>query len=165
MTTSKKVQSVVENLVKNGAKVLADKFTVLNVNLKEEDNHTRMTLTLDNEFEQMVKQDDGTRKLQMSNILFTSTYSVAGLMKQDPALALAAGHCLEHTNAFKAVLAGAKLTLLQEKVKEGTDYVNPFSNSDTTTHIDHDTVITHIIGIEGVSPAILAQITNYILFG
>lgn len=161
-----KHSEIIENMIKKGATKLADTFQVLNVNIKEEDTYTRLTLTLDKEFDAMVKQDDGTRKLQKSNVLFTSTYSVAGLMKTNPKLSLAAGHCLEHINAFKAVLAGAKLQLLQEKVKEGTDYVSPFaSDQSNKKHYDHDTIITHIIGIDNVNEVILAQITNYILFG
>lgn len=157
-------QTIIENLVKKGAKKLADNFVVKGVSVNEKDDYTQVVLTLDKPFEQYVRQEDGTYKKEMSNYLFTSTYSLTGVLKNCTS-SFVASHCAKHVNAFEVVLADAKINLLLEEVKEGTDYVNPFaSDQSKKKHFDHDTIITHIINVDGLDKEVINEIKRFKLF-
>ena len=133
------LKSVKEN------KVYKD-LTVRNITIGEKvDDYQRVSITLDKEVEQCVR-DAQTGKVEhrMSNVVFTSTISIIAVLKESGA-AFATNHIQQHLAALSPLLCDSKIDIIQEFVKDGTEYSNPFSSKDTKTTFEGDRYITHIV--------------------
>ena len=122
---------------------------IRNVTLAEKvDEYQRVSITLDKEVEQCVlnKETDKIEK-RMSNVIFTSTISIIAILKESGA-AFATNHIQGHLSALNPLLCDAKIDIIQEFVKDGADYKNPFSSKDNTHRFQGDRYITHIIKLD-----------------
>lgn len=143
----KNYQEVVKSLVKAGNKIEKD-LTVKNVNVKVMENYIRLSLTINREIDGYVTTDvDGVYEEGKTNVIFVSAFSINALLKEDNKTAFAANHLLEHPMAYEPLLSYAKITVVQERIDEGTEYANPFSDAEPQT-IDHNTIVNHIIKLE-----------------
>ena len=141
-------KEVISQLLKNGANQIKN-VVIKNVTVTPFEEYVRLGLTLDTEVDGYRENDNGDFEEAKVNVIFVSAFTIASLLKDQDDAAFAANHLLKHPDAMGMILSRAKINIVQEKVKEGTEYVNPFSSDDTkTTMFDHDTIINHIASIE-----------------
>lgn len=137
---------VIEELKKGKENKVYKDLTVRNITIGEKvDDYQRISITLDREVEQCVR-DAQTGKVEhrMSNVVFTSTISIIAVLKESGA-AFATNHIQQHLAALNPLLCDSKIDIIQEFVKDGTEYSNPFSSKDTKTTFEGDRYITHIV--------------------
>lgn len=148
---TKQMEKKVNALVRNGAKVISN-VTIKNINVTKEVNYVRVSLTLDEDIDGYVlNQETGEYELAKTNIVFTSTYAIASILKDNDETAFAANFIVNNPKALNVVLSRAKIDVLQEHVENGKEYVNPFTNSNNSVTFDHNTIINHIIDIKSIS--------------
>lgn len=119
---------------------------VRNITIGEKvDDYQRVSITLDKEVEQCIRNaETGKVEKRMSNVVFTSTISIIAVLKESNA-AFATNHIQQHLAALNPLLCDSKIDIIQEFVKDGTEYSNPFSSKDTKTTFEGDRYITHIV--------------------
>ena len=135
-------KEVVAMLLKNGGKLVKD-LTVKNVTVTVMENYVRIALTVDKKLDGMIAQEDGTYKEGKTKVIFVSLYSITAQLKDNENAAFAVNDLLRNPN-------GAEVNVIQEAVKAGTDYKNPWSEKEdaNVTHFDHNTIINHVVDIE-----------------
>ena len=140
-------KDVVANLIKNGAKEI-NGITIKNVTVTPMDEYVRLGLTLDKEVRGYRQTDDGNYEEGTTKVIFVSAYSIAALLKDDDDAAFAANHLVKHPDAMAMILSRARINIVQQDVKAGEEYVNPFaSDPDNVTTFDHDVIINHVVNI------------------
>ena len=138
---------IISNLVKKGGIVIKD-LKVKNVNVTVKENYTRVALTLDKEVDGYTSEDGVTFEKGKTNVIFLSLYSISSILKDDEDTAFAASYAVEHINTVKVLLSGANISIIQEQVEEGEDYVNPWSENSEPVKFDHSTIINHLTDIK-----------------
>ena len=138
---------VISNLVKNGGVVLKD-LKVKNVNVTVKENYTRVALTLDKEVDGYTSEDGVTFEKGKTNVIFLSLFSISSILKDNEDTAFAASYAVEHINTVKVLLSGANISIIQESVAEGQEYINPWSDNAEPTVFDHATIINHLTDIK-----------------
>lgn len=141
-------KNVIESLIKAGAKAIKG-LTVKGVNVVPQENYIRVSISVDKPIRGFVAQEDGSYTEGETKIIFVSLFSIVAQLRDDERASFAVNHILKQPEAVQVILAGAKLNILQEDVKEGTEYKNPWSeNADAVaTTMTHDTIINHIVDI------------------
>lgn len=143
-------QNIIKKLIASGVKRI-NSIRVKNINFAEQDNYTRISFTLASAIKGFVR-DEATDEYKegSTNTLFTSLYAIAGAMKEDDKLGWMANALLERPQALNLILNGATIDILQQEVKAGEEYVNPFSTRDNAEAqvYDHDVIINNIIGFK-----------------
>lgn len=148
---TKQMENKVNALVKNGAKVISN-LTIKNVNITKEVNYVRVSLTLDEEIDgYILNQQTGEYELGKTNVIFSSSYAISSILKDNDETAFAANYIVNNPNTLNVVLSRAKIDILQEHVSNGKEYVNPFTNNSNSVTFDHDTIINHIVDIKSIS--------------
>lgn len=139
------MKELIASLVKQGATTA--KAVVFNVNVSVLENYTRVAFTLKDNVKGYVSQEDGTYKLDNTKVIFVSMYSLMALLKQKE-LGFVANQLQNNPAAALVLFAGSKLELIQQEVKQGEEYINPFSENTVATTFDHDTIITNVVNFE-----------------
>lgn len=139
-------KEVITQLLNNGG-VQYKELTVKNVNTTEEENYTRVSITLTTPVKGMVSTDGATYKEGETKVIFVSLYSITSLLKDDERIAFAVNHILKNPTSIEVILSRAKINLIQETVEAGTEYRNPWSENAKASIFDHKTIISHIIDI------------------
>lgn len=129
--------------VKNGGSVV--KVVVKNINVTSFENYIRLGLTLDRPIKGYISNEDGSYKLDTTKVIFISLFSFTALFKQKDDIAFVANHLLANPQAAQVLLSNAKIEVLQQPVKAGESYTNPFSETANEVVFDHDTIINHLI--------------------
>lgn len=140
-------KQVINDLIRNGA-VQVKNLIIKSAKATTFDEYTRISLTLDRKVRAIVTNDNGDTEEVERNVIFTSTYALSAILKDDDNAAFAANHLVEHPKAMAMLLSRAKITILQEEVAAGEEYVNPFSENGEPKVFDTDKVINHVIKIE-----------------
>lgn len=141
-------KEIAEQLVKNGC-TLVKGITVKNVTVTVMETYTRLGLTIDKEIDGYISKDDGaTYEPAKVSTVFVSAYSIGSLMKDKDDTAFAANHLMENPAGLAIILSRAKISVVQQKVKEGESYKNPFSETAEAVTFDHDTIINYVTSIE-----------------
>lgn len=141
-------KEVIAELLKNGGVQVKD-LKVKNVTVTNCENYTRLGITLDKEVKGMVTKDNGvTYEEGETKVIFVSLYSVTSLLKDDDDVAFAVNHLVSHPDSMSVVLSRATISIIQESVKEGEEYRNPWSENAEVTVFTHNTIINHIIDIK-----------------
>lgn len=141
-------KEIIAELLKNGGKSVKD-LKVKNVTVTRCENYVRLGITLDKPVAGMLTKDNGvTYEEGETNVIFVSLYSITSLLKDDDDAAFAANHLVEHPDSMSIVLSRATLNIIQETVKAGVEYKNPWSNNAEATVFDHDTIITHVTDVK-----------------
>ena len=138
---------IIARLVKNGAKEVKN-VTVKNVTVTPMNEYVRLGLTLDKEVDGYKAEDDGTYTPSKVKVIFVSAFTIAALLKEDDNAAFAANHLLKHPDALAMILSRAQINILQQPVKAGEEYKNPFNDNADVTAFDHDVIINHITEIK-----------------
>lgn len=141
-------KKVIEQLLKNGAKQVKD-LTVRGVNIVPQENYIRVSISVNKPIRGFISQEDGSYAEGETKIIFVSLFSIVAQFRDDERASFAVNHILKQPEAVQVILAGAKLNVLQEDVKEGTAYKNPWSENANAvaTTMEHDTIINHIVDI------------------
>lgn len=134
--------------LKNNSNVTEKSSVVKNVTCTEKEEYVRVALTLKTPVEQYaVDQETGEFTITESNIVFTSNYAISAVIKENPSIAFIGNKLNNNNNLIELLLSGAKIKILQEKVKAG-EYKNPFSSSNKYSKLQNDTIINHVVDIE-----------------
>lgn len=146
----KTMKDIIKELMAKGCKRVND-VTVKNVLVEEFDNYVRATLVTREALDAYVSDDNGTTYYKgKSNNLFSSTFAIAGAMKEDEELSWMANSIIEHPNVLNLILNGSKIDVIIEEVQKGVEYINPFTtktNPEPTT-FDNDTIVKYVVGIK-----------------
>lgn len=146
----KTIKDIIKELMAKGCKRVND-VTVKNVVVEEFDNYVRATLVTREALDAYVSDDNGTTYYKgKSNNLFSSTFAIAGTMKEDEELSWMANSIIEHPNVLNLILNGSKIDVIIEEVPKGVEYINPFTtktNPEPTT-FDNDTIVKYVVGIK-----------------
>ena len=145
-------KEVIKTLESNKDNVRVNGLQVLNVNVTPQEGEggewIRVSLTLDDTVHGYTQNPDGTYSDNGSNVIFVSLWSLISTLRTIPGRSFIGNHIQEHTDAIKVILAGAKIDIIQEKVTEGQEYINPWSNNPTPKSISHDNYYNHVINIK-----------------
>lgn len=141
------VIETIAQLIKKGAKEIKN-VTVKNVTVTPMNEYVRLGLTLDKEVDGYKVEDDGTYTPSKVKVIFVSAFTIAALLKEDDNAAFAANHLLKHPDALAMILSRAQINILQQPVKAGEEYKNPFNDNADATAFDHDVIINHITEIK-----------------
>lgn len=140
------INEIIAQLIKEGAKEIKN-VTIKNVTVTPMNEYVRLGLTLDKEVDGYKTDEDGTYTPSKVKVIFVSAFTITALLKEDDNAAFAANHLLKHPDALGMILSRATINVIQQPVKAGEEYKNPFNNADSTT-FDHDTIINHITNIQ-----------------
>ena len=142
-----KNEEIIAQLIKEGAKEVKN-VTVKNVTVTPMNEYVRLGLTLDKEVDGYKAEEDGTYTPSKVKVIFVSAFTIAALLKEDDDAAFAANHLLKHPDALAMIMSRAQINILQQSVKAGEEYKNPFSDNADVTAFDHDVIINHITEIK-----------------
>lgn len=142
-----KNEEIIAQLIKEGAKEVKN-VIVKNVTVTPMNEYVRLGLTLDKEVDGYKAEDDGTYTPSKVKVIFVSAFTIAALLKEDDDAAFAANHLLKHPDALAMIMSRAQINILQQSVKAGEEYKNPFSDNADVTAFDHDVIINHITNIK-----------------
>lgn len=121
---------------------------VRNINTKDMSTWTRVSVTLNKPVKSYVADEEtGEYVIGTSNVIYVSTFSLIAAMRENPDLAFAGNHLIEHPTAIGVVFSGATIDVILEKVTEGQEYKNPFSDNAVDSIIEHDNYFAHIHNI------------------
>lgn len=142
-------KNVVAELIKNGATMVKD-IKIKNVTVTEEEEYCRLGLTINKEVDgYRANVETGSYEPSKTNIVFTSTYAMGAVLKDNDDAAFAANELIDNPKGFQVILSRANITIVQEPVTAGQVYKNPFSSNDSEGRVfDHDTIINHIVDIK-----------------
>lgn len=147
-TTEATYKSICNKIIADGARRLRN-LKVKTAKVTEQDNYVMVSMTLEKKVKGYVADEDGVFSEGMTNVIFGSSYSIAGCLKQDEDLAFVANKVVEEPKSLELLLAGSEIDLIQQDVAAGEMYKNPFStNNAEGIAFDHDTVINHIVAIK-----------------
>lgn len=147
-STERTFKDICNEIVANGGTRIKG-IKVRSCKITEQENYTMVSLTLERKVKgYRANEDTGIFEEGMTNVIFSSTYSLASVLKNDEDLAFCANTLVESPNAFEVVLSGATIDIIQQPVAADELYKNPFSTSDSEgVALGHDTIINHVINI------------------
>lgn len=124
------------------------KYIVKNVNFEEFETYRRVSFTLRNEIPGYRQNADGDWIKSKTNVIFTSAYAIAGVLKENDELAWLGNIILNNPNAMNLLFSAAELSIIQQEIPANEDYVNPFSSNGEPTQKDYDWIVNHIVDIK-----------------
>ena len=145
-------EKVIKSLESKKENVRVNNLQVLNVNVTPQESEggdwVRVSLSLDDTVHGYTQNEDGTYADNGTNVIFVSLFSLVSTLRTIPGRSFIGNHILENLDAIKVVLSGAKIDIIQEKVNEGDQYVNPWSNNAAPKAINHDNYYNHVVNIK-----------------
>lgn len=143
-------KQIVKELLGTGNCRKFNDVRIKNVNVSEEDNYTRVAFTLGDKIPARIANENGEYVDGERNILFSSTFALAGILKENEDYAWMANTLVENPKAINIILNGGTIDILQQKIAEGEPYHNPFTTREEVEDVvfDHDTLINYIVGVK-----------------
>lgn len=153
-TETKDRDEIIKELIASGTAKRINGLTVRNVVAKEFDTHALLTFVVkeyvigdvrsaeEDAFGQPIISLGKTHNVQ------TSSYAVAGVMKDSPKMAVFASDVISNPNVANMLFAGAKIDVLMQFVAAGEEYVNPFASNAEPTTFERDKMIHHVVRLE-----------------
>lgn len=139
-------KNVVEQLLKQGSQMVKN-LTVKNVTVTLKENYIRLCLTLDKPVKGYVSDNDGNYNLEETKFIYVSLFSIAAVLRDNDDASFAVNNIIKKPSSVEVLLNGARIDIIQQPVKTGEEYANPWSNNDTVQVFDHDTLINHVTSI------------------
>lgn len=143
-------KDVIKQLIAAGATRITN-VKVRNASVTKKDSYVQVALTLINPIPGYISKDNGiTFEKGMTNFVFTSSYAIAGCLRENEEYAWLAGHIVERPSSLELILSGATIDIVQQEIIAGEEYQNPFSTRiDTEVRVyDHNVVINNIIDVK-----------------
>lgn len=126
-----------------------DNIKVKNVNVTDKEEYVMVSFTIIPPIDGYIYDEDtDTYKLGKTNVVFSSTYAIAGAMKEDENLAWLANSIIAKPAMINALMNGGTIDIISKQIAEGEEYVNPFSSDPDPIVFDHDTIINIIVSME-----------------
>ena len=149
---SKSVKDIINSIMATGNAVRYRACLVKSCRVEEEDNYTRVSITINNEITGFLPDNYGNYLPAQVTSIFTSGFALSACLKNNEDISWLAGIINENPNAIRVLLPGSKIDIIRQLVKAGEEYINPFTTKSAEDVVpsvfDHDTYITHIVGIE-----------------
>ena len=153
-SNGKDFKSVIRNLIANGATRI-NKVRVKNVTVDTEweekgKSFCAVNISLDREIPGYVSKDNGiTFEKGMTNVIYLTSFSIAGFLKETEEWAWLANHVVEHPECLTLIFTKAELDILQIEYPQGTVITNPFSTRDDNEGkvYDHNVITNNVINI------------------
>lgn len=142
-------KDICNEIVANGGTRIRN-LKVRSCKITEQDNYTMVSLTLERKV-RGYRADETTGIFEEgdTNVIFTSSYSLASVLKNNEDLAFCANSLVENPRGFEVVMSGATIDVIQQPVAADELYKNPFSTNATEgVALGHDTIINHIVDIK-----------------
>jgi hypothetical protein len=141
-------KQVVAELLAKGCNKIAG-IRVRSSIVTSKDNYVMVSLSLERGIPGYVSDGEGVFTKGETATVFTSSYSIASVLKDNDETAWAANQLIQNPKGLEVILAGAKVDFVQEEVAADEIYKNPFSSSDVDGQsLGHDTIINHVVKIE-----------------
>ena len=139
----------IKNLVTVGGRMFKG-LRVKNVLSSEEDNYDRVTLIIDGSVPAKTSIDNGlTFTTNQSSNIFTSTFALAGTIKEDEDLSFLANYIISSPKIVNLLFNGSLIDIIQMTYPANTPIVNPFSTKEDNSRIyDHEVIINYIVKIK-----------------
>lgn len=151
---SKDRDEVIKELLASGTARRVNGLTVRNVVAKEFDTHALLTFVVKENVIGDVRSAETDAfgqpiiNLGKTHNVQTSSYAVAGVMKDSPKMAIFAPDVVNNPNVVNMLFAGAKIDVIMQYVAAGETYVNPFASNAEATTFDRDKMIHHVVRLE-----------------
>ena len=149
---TKTVSQIISGIMATGNATRYRNCLVKSCKVEEEDNYTRVSVTLGNEVTGFLPDASGNYISAQTTTVFTSGFALATCLKNHEDISWLGNIINENPAAIKVLLPGSKIDIIRQLVKAGEEYVNPFTTKSADdiipTVFDHDTYVTHIVGIE-----------------
>ena len=147
-------EDVIKELLASGKAKRVNGLTVRNVVATPYDTHCLLTFVVKEivigdvrDKEQTDAFGESLVKLGQTHNVQSSNYAVAGVMKDNPKLAIFASDVVDDPTIANMLFAGAKIDVIMQYVPANTEYVNPFASNPTPTTFDRDKMIHHIVAL------------------
>ena len=144
------VESTFNEVVKSLKKKFGNpkKCIVKNINFEEFETYRRVSFTLRNEVDGYRQDTNGDWIKGKTNIIFSSAYAIAGVLKENDELAWLGNVILSNPNCMNLLFSAAELSIIQQEIPAGEDYINPFSSNGEATSKDYDWIVNHVVDIK-----------------
>lgn len=139
----------IKNLIVAGGRMYKG-LRVKNVLSSEEDNYDRVTMVIDGSVPAKTSPDNGlTFTTGTSSNIFTSTFALAGTIKEDEDLSFLANYIISSPKIVNLLFNGALIDIIQMTYPANVPIINPFSTKDDNSRIyDHEVIINYIVKIK-----------------
>ena len=152
--SDKSREDIIKELLASGKAKRLNGLTVKNVVATQFDTHTLLTFVV-KEFVIGDTRDTNevdafgqpVVKLGKTHNVQTSSYAVAGVMKDNPKLAIFATDVVDTPQLANMLFAGANIDVVMQYVPANTEYVNPFASNAEAVIFDRDKMIHHIVSL------------------
>lgn len=150
--SDKSREDIIKELIASGKAKRLNGLTVKNVVATKFDTHWLLTFVI-KEFVIGDTRDANEVdafgqpivKLGKTHNVQTSSYAVAGVMKDSPKLAIFANDVIDTPDTANMLYAGAKIDVVMQFVAAGEEYVNPFASNPEPVTFERDKMIHHIV--------------------
>lgn len=147
-------EDIIKELIASGNAKRLNNLTVKNVIATEFDTHALLTFVV-KEFVIGDTRDANevdafgqpVVKLGKTHNVQTSSYAVAGVMKDSAKLAIFATDVVDTPQVANMLFAGAKIDVVMQFVAAGEEYVNPFASNPEPVTFERDKMIHHIVAL------------------
>lgn len=153
-TETKDRDEIIKELIASGNARRINGLTVRNVVAKEFDTHALLTFVVkeyvigDTRTEEVDAFGQPIISLGKTHNVQTSSYAVAGVMKDSPKMAIFAADVVSNPNIANMLFAGAKVDVIMQFVAAGETYVNPFASNAEPATFERDKMIHHVVRLE-----------------
>ena len=152
--SDKSREDIIKELLASGKAKRLNGLTVKNVVATQFDTHALLTFVV-KEFVIGDTRDTNevdafgqpVVKLGKTHNVQTSSYAVAGVMKDNPKLAIFATDVVDTPQLANMLFAGANIDVVMQYVPANTEYVNPFASNAEAVTFDRDKMIHHIVSL------------------
>ena len=146
----KTYEEKIKILIANGWKKKSG-IKVKNVTPTEKENHDRITFTVREGFEVDAYVEDPTThefELKKSNFIYSSTYAIAGALKETEDMGWLANIIVEDPNSLNVLFNGGTIDIISIEVPAGTPYVNPFSSTPEIKIWNHNQIVNIVTNLK-----------------
>lgn len=145
----------IAELVRRGA-VEEKGLRVNSVNVKREENYVRLSFSVDRDIDGFIMSNDGlgVRILGKTRVVFSSTFSIFPILKENDDVKFVINHLRTHSKAIVPLLSDAIITVYVEKIEvpegETVTYTDVWRDEteDSKQVFDHTIFKYHITDIK-----------------
>lgn len=148
-------EDIIKELLASGTAKRLNNLNIKNVAVKEYDTHALLTFVVKEWVIGNVADGDNVDpfgqqlfKLGKTHNVQTSSFAVAGVMKDAPKTAIFAPDIVDSPKTANLLFAGGKLDVILQYVAAGEEYINPFASNAEPTVFERDMMIHHVVRLE-----------------
>mgnify|MGYP005765230915 CR=1 FL=1 len=144
-----KWQEAIKKLMRSGKCMRFNDIIIKNSKYEYFDEYTRVALTVKAHLPALVS-DNGFFHEGTSNIIYTSSYAIACVFKEDVMLSWMSSSIIEHPHIIPLLLNGSTIDVIVQKVAKGEEYINPFATKEDPmpTKFDDDIFVKYIVNVK-----------------